>query len=65
MRNKEKSSKEEIEAAREMVQSVKEQLGERGTPWWDPDQGDVVDRKLVWNTQYKEWWESVTGNEKK
>jgi hypothetical protein len=43
--------------ARQEVQRTKVALGERGDVWWD--KGEVADRKMVWNTGYKDWWESL------
>ncbi|CAO1635612.1 unnamed protein product [Parajaminaea phylloscopi] len=48
-------------AARARVQEAKEGLGERGPVWWQD--GEVCDRKMVWNTSYKEWWEQRSSHD--
>ncbi|CAO1613545.1 unnamed protein product [Sympodiomycopsis kandeliae] len=59
-KNQEKSTREEIQAQRDRVQKCKEELGERGEPWWDvTSQHPVVDRKMVRNTVYKDWWDQL------
>lgn len=47
--------------ARDAVQRAKEGLGERGDVWWDEKEGEVCDRKMVWNTGYKDWWQQIGG----
>ena len=44
-------------AARTAVQNTKEALGERGEVWW-PDGAPDMNRRLVTNTPYAEWWAS-------
>ena len=46
--------------ARARVNSAKVSLGERGPTWWDDD----VDhnRKLIKNTPYAQWWETLDEN---
>lgn len=45
--------------ARRRVHAAKVALGERGPPWWDdaPD----YNRRLVTNTPYRRWYESLGG----
>lgn len=47
--------------ARDAVQKAKEGLGERGDVWWNKEEGEVCDRKMVWNTGYKHWWQQIGG----
>lgn len=51
------------EEARQEVQRTKVALGERGDVWWD--EGEAADRKMVWNTGYKDWWESLSEADRK
>lgn len=51
------------EEARQEVQRSKVALGERGDVWWD--EGEIADRKMVWNTGYKDWWESLSEADRK
>ena len=46
---------EAVRSARKVVQEAKEALGERGQVWWHDGAPDL-NRKLVTNTQYAEWW---------
>ena len=46
---------EAIGVARAAVQKTKEALGERGQVWWH-DGGPDLNRRMVTNTQYAEWW---------
>ena len=41
--------------ARSAVQHTKEALGERGAVWWSDGAPDL-NRRLVTNTPYAEWW---------
>ena len=43
------------EAARVRVDAAKVALGERGPPWWTDGSADL-NRRLVANTMYAEWW---------
>lgn len=53
----------DVKEARDRVQEAKEALGERGEVWWNQGEGEVCDRKMVWNTGYKAWWQEVGGKE--
>jgi hypothetical protein len=44
-----------LSAARSAVQETKEALGERGKVWWTDGAPDL-NRTLVVNTPYAEWW---------
>ena len=44
-----------VEAARERVDAAKRGLGERGPVWWTDGSPDL-NRKLVQNTPYAEWY---------
>ena len=46
------------EAARARVDTAKVALGERGPVWWTDGSPDL-NRRLVANTPYAEWWSSV------
>ncbi len=47
---------EALKSARSRVQAAKEALGERGEIWWDDGAPDL-DRRLIENTLYAEWWQ--------
>lgn len=49
----------QIKAARALVQSAKEELGERGPVWWRDGSPDL-NRYKVDNTPYSNWYRSVT-----
>jgi len=51
---------EGLRAARAKVQAAKEALGERGEVWWDDGAPDL-NRRLVGNTPYAEWWQRQGG----
>lgn len=66
-RSRAKSSAEDVQRAKEKVQDAKVALGERGPPWWEEKKGEggqVVDRKMVWNSPYKSWWDGLSSDEK-
>jgi hypothetical protein len=44
-----------LRSARSQVQAFKEALGERGPIWWDDGAPDL-NRRLVENTHYAQWW---------
>jgi hypothetical protein len=41
---------------------VKVALGERGPVWWD-DGGPDLNRRMVINTPYREWFDAMVGFE--
>lgn len=47
--------------AKRQVDEAKKALGERGPVWWsqEAEEGEVCDRRMVWNTGYKQWWEAL------
>lgn len=47
-----------LKAARERVHETKVRLGERGPVWWTDGKPDL-NRHLVKNTDYAEWYESL------
>lgn len=47
-----------IAAARNRVNAAKVALGERGSPWWEDGAPDF-NRRLVRNTPYAEWFETL------
>jgi hypothetical protein len=47
-------------AARRRVDGAKRALGERGPPWWS-DGGPDLNRRLVANTPYAEWYAALGG----
>jgi hypothetical protein len=49
-------------AARAQVDQAKRALGERGPVWWTDGAPDL-NRKLVKNTPYAEWYTSASANE--
>ena len=46
-----------LRAARSQVQASKEALGERGPIWW-ADGAPDLNRRLVKNTDYAQWWQA-------
>ena len=48
---------QKLREARDRVNAAKIALGERGPTWWDDD----IDhnRKLIKNTPYAQWWQSL------
>lgn len=57
-RMKKETPAEEREQAKHEVQFAKEALGERGPVWWT-DGGAICDRRMVYNTGYRNWWETL------
>jgi len=51
---------EALKSARSRVQAAKEALGERGEVWWDDGAPDL-NRRLIENTPYAEWWQRERG----
>jgi hypothetical protein len=51
---------ERLAAARKLVNAAKIALGERGPVWWDDGAKDL-NRYLVKNTPYREWYEQMPG----
>jgi len=52
------ASIDERATARALVDDAKRRLGERGPPWWTDGAPDM-NRKLVKNTPYGEWFRSL------
>jgi hypothetical protein len=52
---------ERLAAARAAVDAAKVALGERGPVWWDDD--IELNRRLVANTPYAEWYENLRNAE--
>lgn len=50
-----KDDPEELKKVRQSIQRTKEDLGERGKPWWDDDSPDY-NRHKVKNTPYADWY---------
>lgn len=50
--------REKENEARARLHEVKVALGERGPPWWEDGAPDY-NRRLVQDTPYKEWYESL------
>ena len=46
------------EAARQSIDEVKRRLGERGPVWWTDGAPDL-NRKMVRNTVYSDWFDSI------
>ena len=46
------------EAARSRIDAAKVALGERGVTWWTDGSPDL-NRRLVANTPYAEWWSEM------
>lgn len=55
------ASNNERAAARALVDDAKRRLGERGPPWW-ADGAPDMNRKLVRNTPYCDWFRSLGSN---
>ena len=51
-----------LASARSSVQSAKEGLGERGSVWWIDGAPDL-NRRLVRNSPYADWWNGIVGAE--
>lgn len=51
-------SAELLSQARHAVQTAKEGLGERGPVWWD-DEAPDLNRKMVRNTPYADWFAGI------
>jgi hypothetical protein len=49
----------EVRAARARVEAAKVGLGERGPVWWQDGSPDL-NRRLIKNTLYSEWWNQST-----
>jgi hypothetical protein len=56
------SSPEQTQTARRQVDDAKRGLGERGPVWWTDGAPDL-NRKLVANTPYAEWFEKLQSSE--
>ncbi|MGZ8287359.1 MAG: hypothetical protein ACXW27_12945 [Allosphingosinicella sp.] len=52
---------EALRSARSRVQAAKEALGERGEAWWDDGAPDL-NRRLVENTPYAQWWRAMNAD---
>ena len=52
-----------LAAATAAVEAAKRGLGERGPVWWSDGTPDL-DRRLVQNTSYAAWYETLPGNER-
>ena len=50
---------EALAAARRSVDLAKRALGERGPVWWEDGAPDL-NRRLVRNTAYRDWWEETS-----
>jgi len=58
-----RNAKDDIQrltAARRLVNQAKIGLGERGTVWWSDGAPDL-NRRLVKNTPYSEWYAALSG----
>lgn len=53
-----KGDDEAMREARKRVNDAKVELGERGPVWWKDGTGDM-NRKMVKNTAYAEWFEGL------
>lgn len=49
----------DMRAARRLVQAAKVGLGERGPVWWGDGEPDL-NRRLVKNTPYAEWYQKLS-----
>ncbi len=54
----EKGNETTLKEARQRVDAAKVALGERGAVWWTDGTPDV-NRKLIKNTPYAEWYETI------
>lgn len=52
---------EALKSARSSVRAAKEALGERGAVWWDDGAPDL-NRRLIENSPYAEWWRRENGD---
>ena len=52
---------EPLRLARSQVQAAKEALGERGEVWWT-DGAQDLNRRLIVNTPYADWWRTEQGS---
>jgi hypothetical protein len=52
-----------LAAASAAVEAAKRSLGERGPVWWRDGTPDF-DRRMIWNTSYAPWYETLPGNER-
>lgn len=48
-----------LREARQQVDAAKRRLGERGPAWWTDGAPDL-NRRLVYNTPYRAWFEELT-----
>ena len=53
-----------IARARVAVQTAKVALGERGPPWWTDGAPDL-NRRLIGNTPYGDWWAQLSDDERR
>ncbi len=49
---------EALKSARGQVNGAKISLGERGPVWWSDGAPDM-NRKMVWNTPYADWYDAL------
>ena len=56
-----RASPEARAAARAAVDAAKVALGERGPPWWDDGAPDL-NRRMVRNTPYADWFASLAAS---
>ncbi|MBL6455814.1 hypothetical protein JMJ55_10810 [Belnapia sp. T6] len=57
-----KADPEALRIARSRVEAAKRALGERGAPWWTDGAPDY-NRRMVANTPYADWFETVTAKD--
>ncbi|MBL6079592.1 hypothetical protein JMJ56_16360 [Belnapia sp. T18] len=57
-----KGDPDALRAARSSVDAAKRALGERGLPWWTDGAPDY-NRRLVGNTPYADWYETVSAKD--
>ncbi|WP_082012378.1 hypothetical protein [Belnapia sp. F-4-1] len=57
-----KGDPDALRAARSSVDAAKRALGERGPPWWTDGAPDY-NRRLVGNTPYAGWFETVSAKD--
>lgn len=55
------SDVEAVARARRKVNAAKIALGERGPPWWDDGAPDL-NRRMIANTPYRDWWSDLDGS---